>query len=228
MRNLEGWTVAFDLDGTLIDTAPDLLATARATLTHFGYPAVPDVKLRPWISHGSRRILVEGCGAVGIELAEAELDRMFAFFLDHYRRHIADYSRPFPGVHEVVARLAGDGARCVVCTNKLEEPSCALLEALGMLSLFDVVAGRDTYPVHKPDPRHLLNAVRSAGGLGQRALMVGDSDVDVATAKAAGVPIIGVTFGYTHIPITDLGCNAVISGYDEFDEALVRIIGIGC
>lgn len=224
MRDLTGWTIAFDLDGTLIDTAPDLLATCQAVLGQLGYGPVPGDIIRPVISRGSREMLRTALAHHGHNASEAELDEAFPKVLSHYRAHIADFSQPFPQLREVVTALRSDGAKVVVCTNKMEEPSRALLSALDMIEMFDAIAGRDTFAVHKPDPGHLTHVVAAGGGDVTRAVMVGDSDVDVATAKAAGIPVIGVTFGYTAIPVADLACDAVIDHYSEFDRALEGII----
>ncbi|MEO0730205.1 MAG: HAD-IA family hydrolase [Pseudomonadota bacterium] len=223
-RTLEGWTLAFDLDGTLIDTAPDLIATAQVVLDQCGLDSVPEHILRPEISFGSRRMLERALAHLGEPEAEHDLDAMFEAFIVHYAANIAAHSRPFPGVREVIDRARGDGALIAVCTNKREDLTRILLDALNLTDQFDAIAGRDTYDVHKPNPGHLLSVVADAGGEPEMAVMVGDSDTDVKTAKAADIPVIGVTFGYTSIPVTDLDCNAVIESYDAFDEALEEII----
>jgi phosphoglycolate phosphatase len=224
LRDLSGWTLAFDLDGTLIDTAPDLIATANATLERHGYHHVTADVLRPEISFGSRRMLEVALDRQGVQLDAPALDAMWNDYLNHYRSNLANHSAPFPGLIPVLERAASDGARIVVCTNKLEQLSRRLFAALDLTDRFDAIAGRDTYPVCKPDPYHLVQAIRDGGGDIDRAVMVGDSDTDVSTAKAAGIPVIGVTFGYTAIPVTDLECDAVISDYGDFDKALAGII----
>lgn len=221
---LQGWTIVFDLDGTLIDTAPDLVATANAVLVERGFDAVLADVLRPVISFGSRRMLQAALAHQQKTLPVAEVDAMFEDFLVYYRANIADHSRPFPHLRETLTGLAGDGASLAVCTNKLERLSLDLLQALDLVSPFRFIAGRDTFPISKPDPGHLIGAIEGAGGDPSHAIMVGDSDVDVETAKAAGVPIIGVTFGYTPIPIRDLGCDAVIDSYAEFRPALGTLL----
>lgn len=223
-RDLTGWTLAFDLDGTLIDTAPDLIATANRILQQNGHAPVTTEMLRPYISFGSRRMLEASLASQDVVLSADALDTMWQDYLAYYRGHLADHSKPFPGLVATLQRAASDGATIVVCTNKLESLSRRLFAALDMTDLFAHVAGRDTYPVHKPDPYHLIQAIRDAGGDHERAVMVGDSDTDVATAKAASVPVIGVTFGYTAIPVTQLDCDAVISDYAEFDAALANIL----
>ena len=234
-RDLEGWTVAFDLDGTLIDTAHDLMATANTVLTSNGYLESSEDILRPMISFGSRAMLLRAietqtvtASSFGMGVSTAlplpDIDGMFRQFLAHYRTNIAVHSRPFEGIGGVLSNLERRGAKAVVCTNKLEEPARALFDALSMTDAFTFIAGRDTFPVHKPDPGHLTQAVEAGGGSAARAVMVGDSDVDVSTAKAAGIPVIGVTFGYTPVPVTELGCDAVIEHYDAFFPALEGIV----
>ena len=221
--DLRGWTIAFDLDGTLIHTAPDLFTTAQTLLAERGLPTVPEHILHPQISYGSRRMMETAFAHLGHEIDEAEMDEVFHRFLAHYRSHIAVHSRPFPYLPETLAQLRDAGAKIAVCTNKLEGPTRELLEQLNMTDSFDAIAGRDTYPVHKPDPGHLLSVIDDAGGDAQRAIMVGDSETDVATAKAAEVPVVGVTFGYTAIPVTELECDAVIDSYAQFFDAISGI-----
>ena len=223
-RDLAGVTVAFDLDGTLIDTAPDLIATAEHLLRARGLRPVGEGVLRPQISFGSRHMMRVALDHLGADASDAVLDDMFPQFLTHYRQNISVHSRPFPGLIGVLETLRQRGAKLAVCTNKLEEPTRALLNDLSMTGHFDAIAGRDTYPVHKPDPGHLTSVIRAAGGDPARAVMVGDSEVDTATAKAAGIPVIGVTFGYTQIPVRQLACDAVIEGYDQFFAAFDPIL----
>lgn len=222
-RDLTGLTLAFDLDGTLIDTAPDLLATAQDVLSQNGLAAVPPEILRPEISFGSRRMLERALEALDADRSPARLDLLFNQFLDVYVENISRHSAPFPHVLDVIDRAKSNGAKVVVCTNKREDLSRKLFQDLGITDRFDWIAGRDTYAYHKPDPRHLTDAISHGGGDPRRAVMVGDSDTDVKTAKAAGLPVIGVTFGYTAIPVTELDCDAVISNYAQFDDALAGL-----
>ncbi|MEL6299467.1 MAG: HAD family hydrolase [Pseudomonadota bacterium] len=221
---LSGWTIVFDLDGTLIDTAPDLIGTAQALLSQRGLAPVPENLLRPEISNGSRRMMATAFAHHGLTPDDAELDAVFADFLAHYRAHIADRSQPFPHIGEVLATLKAAGAKLAVCTNKAETPALELLELLNMRATFDFIAGRDTFPVCKPNPAHLTETIARAGGAPERAIMVGDSETDAATAQAAGIPIIAVTFGYTSVPVQALGCDAVIDSYTEFMPALAALI----
>ncbi|MEQ1710221.1 MAG: HAD family hydrolase [Hyphomicrobium sp.] len=220
---MHGLTIIFDLDGTLVDTAPDLVGATNHVLDRLGSPPLPADVLRTWISYGARRMIVEAFAVRGLVISEAETDRQLEGFLDHYTANIARESRPFPGTIEALDRFAAAGAKLAVCTNKREALSRLLLDALGMSARFSAIAGRDTFKVCKPDPGHLTGAIRLAGGDTSRAVMGGDSGVDIATAKSAGIPVVGVTFGYTEIPVTALGPDAVIDHYDDLDAA-VRMI----
>ncbi len=215
-------TVVFDLDGTLVDTAPDLVHAANHVLAHAGFGPVPGEVLRPFISFGSRRMIVEGLAHHGGVLPDGEIDIMWQAFLRHYADNIAVDSRPYPLIQRRLTQLAERGSLLAVCTNKVEELSRKLLSTLGLLDHFGAVCGRDTFAVCKPHPDHLIATIRAAGGELGNAIMVGDSDTDVATARAAGVPIIGVTFGYTEIPMRDLWPDVVIDDYSALDDAIAR------
>lgn len=217
-------TLAFDLDGTLVDTAPDLIRATNHVLASRGIEPLPPERLRAEISFGARHMIAAGMKHWGITCSEDELDHMFGSFIEYYNANIAVESRPFDGLRNVLEGCLAEGARLAVCTNKQEGLSRQLLDALGLLDLFSGLAGRDTFSVCKPHPDHLRGAIRLAGGDPARAVMVGDSEVDIATAKAARLPVIGVTFGYTHIPVTELAPDAVIDGYGEFRAALDRVL----
>lgn len=220
---MRGLTIAFDLDGTLVDTAPDLVAATNHVLNRLGGAPMPEASLRPWISFGARRMIVEAVAHRDIALDDAETDRELENFLEHYTANIAHNSRPFPGTLAALDRFAADGAILTVCTNKREALSRLLLDQLGMSSRFRAIAGRDTFPICKPDPAHLTGAITLAGGDVRRAIMVGDSGVDIATAKAAGIPVVGVTFGYTETPVAALNPDAVIDHYDELEAAIRKL-----
>jgi phosphoglycolate phosphatase len=213
-------TLVFDLDGTLVDTAGDIIATLNTVLAAEGLaPLAPETAIT-MVGHGSRVLLESALKANGIETASDRVDNLVALFLDHYARHIADESRAFPGAVAALDRFAADGWRLAVCTNKFEGLSRQLLGALDLLDRFVAVTGQDTFGVRKPDPRHLIETIRLAGGRVENAVMVGDSIVDVDTAKAAGVPVIAVAFGYSAIPVNELGADRVIGHFDELFEAV--------
>ncbi|MFI4936510.1 MAG: HAD hydrolase-like protein [Caulobacterales bacterium] len=221
---LAGAVIAFDLDGTLVDTAPDLGGTLNAILAERGLPTVPLGDIRAMIGHGARALIERGFSAAGRAVSPAEMTPLFDRFIDLYMARIADESRPFPGVLAALDELVGDGAILAVCTNKRTNLSVALLDALGMTQRFAAVVGPDAAGVSKPDPRHLTFAIEAAGGQLGRALMVGDSKTDLDAARAAGAPIALVSFGYTEIPASELGADALIGHFDELPAAARRLL----
>lgn len=212
---MNGATIVFDLDGTLVDTAPDLVGAMSHVLAGLGEPPADPEIARPWISFGARRMIVEVTHARGLTLPDPDIDRLLAEFLVHYEANIARESRPFAGVEALLDELNARGCRLAICTNKREALSVRLLDELALRHRFHALVGRDTLPVHKPDPRHLTEAIARAGGEPARAVMIGDSRTDIDTARAAGVPVIGMSFGYTDIPIRDLAPDRTADHYDE-------------
>jgi len=210
-----GVTVVFDLDGTLVDTAPDLVETLNVVFAREGLPAVPFEQARNLIGGGARRMIEQGLLEARRSSASADIDRLFAEFTQHYSAHIADRSRPFPQVEAALDALVADGARLAVCTNKLEWLSVKLLDALGLSHRFWAVCGQDTFGVQKPDPEIVHKTILQAGGRPERAIMVGDSPTDINAARAAGIPVVAVDFGYTEIPVVALKPDRVISRYDQ-------------
>jgi phosphoglycolate phosphatase len=219
MRSLAPMAV-FDLDGTLADTAPDLVATLNVILGREGLPALPLAEARAMIGHGARAMLDQGLEAAGREITPGRLDELYHQFLAHYADNLCIDTRLFPGVLEALDSLEADGFRLAVCTNKIEAHSVKLLEALGIAHRFAAICGRDTFPHVKPDPRHLTLTITKAGGTPSNAVMVGDSRTDIVTAQAAGIPVIAVTFGYTDIPLHGLGPDRVIGHFDELPKAV--------
>jgi phosphoglycolate phosphatase len=188
--------LVFDLDGTLVDTAGDLVATLNAVLKSEGIAPVPFARARATIGNGGRAMLTAALADAGLAARAERLDRLTAAFMDYYGQHLADTSRPFPGAVEALDRFAAEGWRLAVCTNKLEGPARTLLDKLGAGQRFAVVAGQDTFGVRKPDPRHLTMTIDRAGGSLANAIMIGDSSIDADTARAAGVPMVFASFGY--------------------------------
>lgn len=220
-------TIVFDLDGTLVDTIGDLLATLNTLLGELGCDPLPADETRPMIGHGARVLLERGLTARGKSTSKAELDRLFQRFLIHYEANIAVHSRPLPGLVEALDRLAARGYRLAVCTNKLEGLSRRLLEELGLAARFASIVGGDSLAYAKPDPRTLIDTIVAAGGRAESAVMVGDSKTDVDTAKAAGIPVVVVDFGYTPIPPAELGGDRLISAWPELDEAIDALLANG-
>jgi phosphoglycolate phosphatase len=218
-------TIVFDLDGTLVDTAPDLIATLNAVLAREGYGAVAYEEARTMIGGGARHMLARALTRQGVALTPAAVDRLFADFLAHYAGHIADHSRPFPGLEQNLDRLAAQGDRLAVCTNKLEQLSVLLLERLGLAGRFAAICGQDTFGMAKPDPELLRRTIARAGGSVERAVMIGDSVADVTIARAAGVPVIAVDFGYSDVPVPLLKADRVIGHFDELPAAVAVLLG---
>lgn len=212
--------IAFDLDGTLVDTAPDLIATLNTVFADKGIAPVGVGEARAMIGGGMKVLLERGLAAQGMPYTPTDLDQLYSIYLERYAAHIADHSRPFPGLLPALDRLAARGFRFAVCTNKLEWLSVRLLDALGLSSRFAAVCGQDTFGVQKPHPDMLRQTVLRAGGHPAGAVMVGDSATDIDTARAAGVPVIAVDFGYTEMPVALLSPDRIISHFDDLPAAL--------
>lgn len=217
-------TVVFDLDGTLVETAPDLLEALAVSLAEEGVPPLPYDQGRGLIGAGARALVERGLSVAGRTLTTERVDALHEVFLAHYSAHIADKSRPYAGCVEALDRLKAQGAKLAVCTNKVEGLARQLLDALGLTDRFDAIVGGDTYPTSKPAAEPLLGAIERAGGAPGKAVMVGDSGTDVEAARAAGVPVIVATFGYTLVAARDLGGDALIDRFDELDAAIERIL----
>ncbi len=212
--------VVFDLDGTLVDTAPDLGGALNRLLAEYGRPGLPLADIRHMIGDGAAKLVERGFSASGGYPDDPGL--LVSRFLTLYEQGIADLSRPFDGVAEALDRLGAAGLRLGVCTNKPSIPTQQVLSALDLERRFAAVAGGDG-PARKPDPRHLLGVIERLGARAENTVMVGDSANDVAAARAAGTPVIVVTFGYTVIPARELGADAVIESFAE----LPRLLGLG-
>jgi phosphoglycolate phosphatase len=217
-------TLVFDLDGTLADTAPDLMGALNFVLKREGVAPLPVAAARRLLGAGGRALIQRGFAESGREIEAATLERLFVDFLSHYNAHIADGSTLFPGVVPCLDRCLAAGWRLAVCTNKMEHSSKLLLGKLGVLDRFAFVCGQDTFGVGKPDPKPFLETVRAAGGDLARTVMVGDSKTDVAIARAAGAPVICVDFGYTDIPVAELGPDRVVSHFDAVFDAAAELV----
>jgi len=218
-------TIVFDLDGTLIDTAPDLADTLNVVFAREGLPPVPYDAARNMVGGGARMMIARGVEADGRVLPPEKLEQMFADFIVHYSRHIAERSRPFPGLIDALDALAARGHRLAVCTNKLESLSLLLLRALKLADRFAVICGQDTFGMQKPDPEVLRRTIAAAGGDVQRAVMIGDSLTDISTARAAGVPVIAVDFGYSDRPVSEFAPDRVISHFDQLPASIAAVLG---
>lgn len=216
-------TVLFDLDGTVVDSAPDLIAATNHTLRCHGWePVAPEI-VRPAVSLGANSMILAGLSVHRHDPETDELDRMRGVFLDYYTEHLVVETRAFPGFVESAAVLRAAGVRLAICTNKREDLARGLLGALELTALFEVIAGRDTFPVCKPDAGHLLGALAMLGGDPARTVMVGDSTPDAEAARAARLPFIAVSFGYDADP-AGLGPDVLINHYSELVPAVEQLI----
>ena len=213
-------TIIFDLDGTLVDTAPDLTAALNAVMRTQGRPEVPLDDVRHMVGRGARYLIERAMEATGAPAAEPAMGDLVRRFIAHYDANIAVGSRPFERAKAVAERLAKRGHKLGVCTNKPEALSLKLMRELGLVGLFPAILGADSRPYRKPDPRHLFDTISELGGDPANAVLIGDSETDVKTARAANVPVIVVSFGYTEIPPHELGADAVIDHFDALEQAL--------
>jgi phosphoglycolate phosphatase len=216
-------TIVFDLDGTLIDTAPDLIDTLNVVLTREALPPIPFETGRNLIGGGVKVTIERALATEGRTCPPAELDRLYAAFVAHYADHLADRSRPFPNVECALDTLAAAGHRLAVCTNKLEWLSFRLLDILKLTPRFAAICGQDTFGIQKPDPEVLRRTVQRAGGKPSAAIMVGDSKTDVYTARAAKVPVVAVDFGYSDVPIVSLKPDRIISSFANLPSAVAAL-----
>ncbi len=217
-------TIVFDLDGTLVDTAPDLITALNHVLDREGLPPVPLHAARNMIGAGARKLIERGLEAEGRTMTVDELNRMTADFIAYYADHIADESRPFEGLEAALDDLATRGHRLAVCTNKLEWLSRKLLDALNLTPRFAAICGADTFGVQKPDPTIFRETVARAGGQVASSIMVGDAGTDVGVARRASVPVIGVSFGYTDVPIADLKPDRLIHHMKDLPDAVTSLM----
>jgi phosphoglycolate phosphatase len=216
--------VVFDLDGTLAETAGDLIGTLNVILAREGHAPLPLEQARDLLGAGARALIQRGFTVAGASLPPERLEALFHDFLAYYGDHLTDNSYLFPGVVGALDRLEAAGFRLAICTNKVESHAVALLDALGIGHRFRTIVGKDTFPFSKPDPRHITLTVERAGGDPQSCVMVGDSKADIAAAKAAGIPVVGVTFGYTPVPMHELAPDWIISHFDALPEAVDALL----
>jgi len=215
-------TLLFDLDGTLVDTGPDLTAALNHALGVLGRRTVDEESVKEMVGLGARKLLERGLEATGImtpELVEAGVQP----FLDFYADNICVASRPYEGIEAAMDSLASAGVTLAICTNKPQRLSEMLVEALGWTGRFVAIRGADRVPQRKPHPAHVLSTIEAAGGDARSCAFVGDSIVDVTAARAAEVPVIAVSFGFPGRPADTPGADAVIDSYDELIPTLRRL-----
>lgn len=214
----------FDLDGTLVDTAPDLLTSVNWLLSREQRRALGEEELRRIIGHGAKNLITRAFAMTGDEVSGFEVEMLYRAFLKNYAGNIAQKSCPYQGVPEALADLKAKGFALGVLTNKPHEPTLLLLEELGLSSYFDAIWGQGKRPYLKPDPRLFPEIVAELGG--GPAVMIGDSKTDVETARAAGAPVVLVSYGYTQEPAMILGADAVADSFTEAVAAGQKVLGL--
>lgn len=217
-------TIVFDLDGTLVDTHPDLIGTLSWLLEAEGLHPVDLDQAKNLIGHGMKPMIVKALKLQGRGGTQDEIERVYGRYVEAYEKRIADGSRPYPGIVAALDRFAAEGMVLAVCTNKLHRLAVKLLDALDLTRRFTVVTGFDTYAVRKPDPDHLLFTIRDAGGDPAKAVMIGDSETDIRTAQAAKVPVIAYSGGYTAIPLPELNPDVILDHYDDLPATVARLL----
>ncbi len=215
--------IVFDLDGTLVDSAPDLIDSLNVILHREGLAPVPLEIGRKYVGRGGKAMLRRGFAGQDRELDDGRLDTLFAAFLAHYNEHLTVKTRFYPGAEAALDRLAAKGHTFAICTNKLEQSAKKLIAELDATARFRAIVGQDTFAVSKPNGATLHRTIEKAGGDAATAIMVGDTETDILTARDARVPVVAVDFGYAPEPIATLGPDAVIGHFDELDAAVAAL-----
>jgi phosphoglycolate phosphatase len=215
--------IVFDLDGTLVDTAPDLTGALNAVLVAWNRPAVDPASVRTMVGNGVRALIARGFAATGNGLTPAEVEARVPDFLAYYGRHLADGSRPYPGVVEGLERFRRLGFKLGVCTNKPHGLASELLDRLALTPFFDAILGGDSRAYRKPDPRHLIDTIDAMGAKSHQAVMIGDSPADVNVARAAGIAVVIAGYGYGTAEADALGADARIARFGDLGQALLRL-----
>lgn len=217
-------TIVFDLDGTLVDTAPDLVRALNETMDLEGLPRVKLETVRQLVGQGARALIERAAGLQGVTFSAARLDQLTTEFVSFYSADIARESKPFDGVFDALDQLANLGAKLAVCTNKRTALSVQLLDALKMSERFSAIIGADAVADRKPHPDHYRAAVTRAGGVVRRSVMVGDTAADVASARGAGAPVCIVSFGYCDVGAEKLGADVLLHRFSELAPACRRLL----
>ena len=215
-----------DLDGTLINSLPDLTDALSDLLIEAGRRKVTQGEVKAMVGDGVAVLVERGFAATG-GLPVAEILRaQVARYITLYESRITERTRPYPGALDAIRALRAQGWRLALCTNKPERASRDIVSSLGLGDLIEEIAGGDTYPVKKPDPGHILRLLEAMDAVPSRAVMLGDSRNDIEAAHAAGLPVIAISHGYGSIPAHDLGADKVIAHFDELQGALAAL-GVG-
>lgn len=208
-------TIVFDLDGTLIETVLDLVPALNHTIASQGLEPVTVEQIRPIVSAGSKAMIRQAYKLQDLEITDELCDQLFDQFISRYEANISNHSVFYDGCLSAMENLASNGFILAVCTNKYEAMAKKLLSGMGSIEKFASISGGDTFEFRKPDPRHILETIAAAGGNPKHAIMIGDSYNDIEAAKRANVMSIAVDFGYSDVPVSTLGANAVISHFDD-------------
>ncbi len=219
-------TICFDLDGTLVNSAPDLFAALDHALLSKGYDKnslSAEAKIRPIIGHGAKAMIKRALSLKNVQLNDIEIDELWHILIDHYTIHSADQSHPYEGTIKALEELHNEGHILAVCTNKTIDLTIPLLEKLDLTKHFKAITGADSFPFKKPDARHLFETINQAGGEAKAAVMIGDSKTDILTASNASIPSVGVTWGYTDVPMPDLNPTHLINHFDELTNVIEKI-----
>lgn len=222
--HLDGATVVFDLDGTLVDSAPDLLRALNQVLDLEGRSHVPESVVRAFVGHGARVLIEEASAHQGIHYKDERLDQLTAAFIEFYRADIVGQTKLYPNMDQALHALTAAGARLAVCTNKRHDLALQLLDALSLTARFAVIVGADAVLNKKPHPGHFIETVSRAGGDLTRAVMVGDSTTDVRSAQGAGAPAIVYRRGYNDMPVEEMGADAIIDDYAQLEGVVARLL----
>ncbi|MEM6382459.1 MAG: phosphoglycolate phosphatase [Pseudomonadota bacterium] len=216
----------FDLDGTLADTAPDLIAALNHVLRSNGLRPAGFEEARGFVGHGARVLIERAYRAQKVPLDEEQAVQRVGQFIAFYRQNIANDTRLFPNVLRALDTMRSDGWRFAICTNKPEALAVQLVTELGVLERFAAITGGDSFPFRKPDGRHILETIAKAGGDPSRAIMVGDSAPDIGAARDANVPVVGVSFGYFTGTSDELGADRLIDDFAQLPDAVAALMGV--
>ncbi len=218
---MSGFLLVFDLDGTLIDSAPDLRAAVNEMLRERGRAPLSLAQVRRMIGDGAPALVRRALAESGLDpsQATAALPR----FLQLYEGDAVRLTEPYPGVPATLAALRREGYRTAICTNKPQHATITVLEGLGLSSLFDAIAGGDRFAVKKPDPGHLLGLISAVGGHANRSAMIGDNENDAAAAHGAGMPLVLMRYGYARVDPESLGADALLDHFADLPATLNRL-----
>ena len=215
----------FDLDGTLIDSAPDIAHALNRLLGELGLRPLDVPAVRSLVGDGAPELMRKALAMAGRNVAPADIPPLFERYRVYYLENATRLTRPYPGVPETLAVLRDSGHRMVVCTNKIQKPTLKILEFFDLIKFFGGVMGGDVTPARKPDPRHLLAALALIDGKSSQAVLIGDGINDALAAKAAGIPLLTLDSGYGEIAAKDLGGDLLLESFSEIPEALRRLNG---